>query len=108
MIGEKIAKIMAEITPIEKKEHDEEKNYKYPKVEEIIEMVRKLLVKNKVAIIPSEVCNLIPQGQKVFVKMKYQIIDLEDEKKDYIEVEIAGSGYDEGGRAIFAALTRSI
>ena len=99
---------MAEITPIEKKEQDEEKNYKYPKVEEIVEMVRQLLIKNKVAIIPSEVCNLMPQGNKVYIKMKYQIIDLEDEKKDYIEVEMPGSGYDEGGRAIFAALTRSI
>lgn len=109
MIGEKIVKIMEEIEPVVKTELDKENNYKSPKVEKIIEMVRPLLVKNKVAIIPIEITNFTPQGNRVYLAMKYQIIDLEDKNKDYIEVEMPGSGYDEkGGRAVFAALTRSI
>ena len=106
MIGEKIIKIMSEVEPVEKTETDEENNYKTAKVEKIIEMVRPLLIKNKVAIIPTEISNFTPQGNRVFLSMKYQIIDLESEEKDYIEVEIPGSGFDEkGGRAVFAALT---
>lgn len=109
MIGEKIIKIMGEIVPIEKTEQDADKNYKSPKVEKIIEMVRPLLVKNKVAIIPSSITNFNPQGNRVYFSMKYKIMDLEDGNKDYIEVEMPGSGFDEkGGRAVFAALTRSI
>ncbi len=38
MIGEKIVKIMEEIQPIERTEIDEEKGYKSPKTEKIIEM----------------------------------------------------------------------
>lgn len=91
MIGEKIAKIMAEIEPVMKTETDTEKNYKYPKVEKIIEMVQPLLIKNKVAIIPAGVSNFIPQGQRVYITMKYQFIDLEAPEKDYIEVEVPGS-----------------
>lgn len=106
MIGEKIIKIMEEIVPIEKTEQDADKNYKSPKVEKIIEMVRPLLVKNKVAIIPSAITNFSPQGNRVFLSLKYKIMDLGDVNKDYIEVEIPGSGFDErGGRAVFAALT---
>ena len=81
MIGEKIIKIMSEIEPIKKTEVDEEKNYKFAKSEEIIGMV---------------------------LTMKYQFIDVEDENKDCIEVEILGSGYDEKGRAVYTALTRRI
>lgn len=106
MIGEKIVKIMEEIEPIVKTEPDENGNYKTPKVEKIIEMIRPLLVKNKVAIIPAKVKDLTPHGNKVYLTMIYQFIDLEDEAKDCIEVEIPGSGYDEkSGRAVFSALT---
>lgn len=106
MIGEKIVKIMEEIEPIVKTELDENGNYKTPKVEKIIEMIRPLLVKNKVAIIPVKVKDLTPHGNKVYLTMIYQFIDLEDEAKDCIEVEIPGSGYDEkSGRAVFSALT---
>lgn len=91
MIGDKIIKIMGEITPIEKTEVDEEKNYKFARSEEIIAMVRPLLIKYKVAIIPKQVTNFVPQGNKVFITMKYQFIDIEDEKKDCIEVEVPGS-----------------
>ena len=106
MIGEKIVKIMEEIEPIMKTEQNEGKDYKSPKVEKIIEMVHPLLVKNKVAIIPVAVTSFIPQGNRIFLTMKYHIIDLECNPKDFIEVEIPGSGYDEkGGRAVFAALT---
>lgn len=109
MIGNKIAKIMEEIQPVLKTGFDEEGNYKFPKVEKIIEMVQPLLIKNKVAIIPDTVTGFIPQGQRVYLKMKYKIYDLETEPYDYIEVEVPGSGFDEkGGRAVFAALTRSI
>ena len=34
--------------------------------------------------------------------------EVDDENKDCIEVEIPGSGFDEKGRAVYAALTRSI
>lgn len=105
MIGEKIIKIMENIKPIEKTEVDEEKNFKYAKAEDVVAMVRPLLVEYKVAIIPKEVKSFIQQGNKVYVTMKYQIIDMEDENKDCIEVEMPGSGYDEKGRAIFGALT---
>ena len=105
MIGEKIIKIMENIKPIEKTEVDEEKNFKYAKAEDVVAMVRPLLVEYKVAIIPKEVKSFIQQGNKVYVTMKYQIIDIEDENKDCIEVEMPGSGYDEKGRAIFGALT---
>lgn len=88
MIGEKIIKIMEEIKPIEKTEVDEEKNYKFARADEIIAMVNPLLVKYKVIIIPSKVTNFVPQGNKVLLTMKYQFIDIEDEKKDSIEVEI--------------------
>lgn len=105
MIGEKIIKIMENIKPIKKTELDEEKNYRFAKAEDIIDMVRPLLIEYKVAIIPKEVKNLITQGNKVYITMKYQIIDIEDENKDCIEVEMPGSGFDEKGRAIFGALT---
>lgn len=105
MIGEKIIQIMSEIKPIQKTELDEEKNYKFAKSEEIIEMVNPLLVKYKVIILPLKVVNFSSQGNKVFLTMKYQFIDVEDPNKDCIEVEIPGSGYDEKGRAVYAALT---
>lgn len=105
MIAEKIIKIMSEIKPIQKTELDEEKNYKSPKSEEIIEMVNPLLVKHKVIIIPLKVENFSSQGNKVFLTMKYQFIDVEDNDKQCIEVEIPGGGYDEKGRAVYAALT---
>lgn len=105
MIGEKIIQIMSEIKPIQKTELDEEKNYKFAKSEEIIEMVNPLLVKYKVIILPLKVVNFSAQGNKVFLTMKYQFIDVEDSNKDCIEVEIPGSGYDEKGRAVYAALT---
>ena len=105
MIGEKRIKIMSDITPIEKTEVDEEKNFKFAKTEEIVAMVRPLLVKYKVAIIPSKILGFNPQGNKVFISMKYQLIDMEDSNKDCIEVEVPASGYDEKGRAVFGALT---
>ena len=106
MIGEKILKIMEEIQPILKTEENEGENFKSPKVEKIVEMVRPLLIKNKVIVVPSAVTNIIPQGNKVYLTMKYELIDAESENKDYIEIEIAGSGFDlKGGRAVFAALT---
>lgn len=105
MIGEKIISIMSEINPIEKTELDEEKNYKYAKSEEIIAMVKPLLVKYKVIILPVKVLNYTPQGNKVFITMKYQFIDVESPEKDAIEVEITGSGFDEKGRAVYGALT---
>lgn len=109
MIGEKLAKIMEEIVPVAKTEAGLDNNYKIPKAEDIIKMVEPLLVKNKVGIIPSSITNFIPQGNRVFISMKYRLIDLEDENKDYIEVEMPGSGYDEkSGRAVFSALTRNI
>ena len=37
--------------------------------------------------------------------MKYQFIDVETPEKETIEVEIPGSGFDEKGRAVYAALT---
>ena len=105
MIGEKIIQIMSEIEPIQKTELDEEKNYKFAKSEEIIGMVNPLLVKYKVIIVPLKVVNFLPQGNKVFLTMKYQFIDVEDPNRDCIEIEIPGSGYDEKGRAVYAALT---
>lgn len=93
MIGEKIIKIMEEIQPIERTEYDEEKGYKSPKTEKIIEMVRPLLIKNKVAVIPSQVTNFAMQGARVNLSMKYQFIDVESEEKDCIEVEIPGGRF---------------
>ena len=58
--------------------------------------------------LPIKVTNFTTQGNKVFLTMKYQFIDVEDENKDCIEVEILGSGYDEKGRAVYTALTRRI
>lgn len=105
MIGEKIIKIMSEIKPIEKTELDEEKKYKFAKAEDIIAMVQPLLIKYKVIILPLKIINFAQQGNKVYLTMKYQFIDVEAPEKDAIEVEIPGSGYDEKGRAVFAALT---
>lgn len=105
MIGEKIVKIMSEIKPIEKTELDEERNYKFAKSEEIIAMVKPLLEKYKVIILPKKVVNFSTQGHKVFITMKYEFIDIEDESKSCVEVEIPGSGFDEKGRAVYAALT---
>ncbi len=109
MIGEKLSKIMEEIVPIAKTETGLDNNYKIPKAEDIIKMVEPLLVKNKVGIIPTGITNFIPQGNRVYLSMKYRLIDLEDSNKDYIEIEMPGSGYDEkSGRAVFSALTRDI
>lgn len=105
MIAEKIIRIMEEIKPIQKTELDEEKNYKFAKSEDIIGMVNPLLVKHKVIIIPLKVANFSSQGDKVFLTMKFQFIDVEDNDKQCIEVEVPGSGYDEKGRAVYAALT---
>lgn len=105
MIGEKIIKIMSEIEPIKKTELDEEKNYKFAKSEDIIAMVQPLLIKYKVIILPLKVVNFSAQGNKVFLTMKYQFIDVDSPEKDAIEVEIPGSGFDEKGRAVYAALT---
>ena len=105
MIGQKIINIMSEIEAIPKTELDEEKNYKFAKSEEIIAMVKPLLVKYKVIILPVKVMNFTTQGNKVFITMKYQFIDIDDPEKDAIEVEVSGSGFDEKGRAVYAALT---
>lgn len=105
MIGDKIIKIMSEIKPIEKTGVDEEKKYKFAKSEDIIAMVNPLLVKYKVIIVPVKVVNFSAQGHKVFITMKYQFIDVETPEKETIEVEIPGSGFDEKGRAVYAALT---
>lgn len=106
MIGEKIIKIMSEIEPIVRTETNGENPYKSPKIEKIIEMVVPLLIKNKVIVEPVQVKDFIPQGNKVYLTMVYHFIDVEDPKKDYIEVQIPGCGFDDkGGRAIFAALT---
>ncbi len=105
MIGQKIINIMSEIEAIPKTELDEEKNYKFAKSEEIIAMVKPLLVKYKVIILPVKVMNFTTQGNKVFITMKYQFIDIDDPNKDAIEVEVSGSGFDEKGRAVYAALT---
>ena len=105
MIGEKIISIMEEIKPVKKTGVDEENNFKYPKAEDIIAMVRPLLVKHKVAIVPKSVKNFISQGNKVYLTMLYQIIDMEDENKECIEVEVPASGQSEIGRAAFSALT---
>ena len=103
MIGEKLAKIMEEIVPVAKTEAGLDNNYKIPKAEDIIKMVEPLLVKNKVGIIPSSITNFISAAVDEHTKM------VEDENKDYIEVEMPGSGYDEkSGRAVFSALTRNI
>ena len=105
MIGQKIINIMSEIEAIPKTELDEEKNYKFAKSEEIIAMVKPLIVKYKVIILPVKVMNFTTQGNKVFITMKYQFIDIDDPNKDAIEVEVSGSGFDEKGRAVYAALT---
>lgn len=105
MIGQKIISIMSEIEAVQKTEIDEEKNYKFAKSEEIIAMVKPLLVKYKVIILPVKVMNFTPQGNKIFITMKYQFIDIEDPNKDSVEVEIPGGGFDEKGRAVYAALT---
>ena len=107
MIREKIIKIMEEIQPIIKVEVTDEdgRTYKTVKAEEIISMVQPLLIKNKVVILPQKVINFGTQGNKVHITMKYQFIDVEDQQKDCIEVEIPASGFDEKGRAVFGALT---
>lgn len=105
MIGEKILKIMSEITPIEKTGYDEEGNYKFAKSEEIIAIVKPLLEKYKVIILPVKVINFSAQGDKVYITMKYQIIDIEDNSKDCIEIEIPASGFDKKGKSVYAALT---
>ena len=68
-------------------------------------MVQPLLIKYKVIILPLKVINYSQRDTKVYLTMKYQFIDVEAPEKDAIEVEIPGSGYDERGRAVFAALT---
>lgn len=106
MIGEKIIKIMSEIEPIVRTETNGDNPYKSPKIEKVIGMVAPLLIKNKVIVEPVQVKDFIPQGNKVYLTMVYHFIDVEDPKKDYIEVQIPGCGFDDkGGRAIFAALT---
>ena len=105
MIAKKILSIMSEIKAIEKTELDEEKNFKYIKSDEVISMVKPLLEKYKVIILPSKILGIIPQGNKVYISMKYQFIDAESEEGDMVEVEIPGGGFDEKGRAIYAALT---
>ena len=107
MIGEKIIKIMQDIQPIIKTDviNEDGKSYKAAKAEEIISMVQPLLIKNRVIILPVKVVNFSTQGNKIYMTMKYQFIDVEDPQKDCIEVEIPASGFDEKGRAVFAALT---
>ena len=68
-------------------------------------MVQPLLIKYKVIILPLKVINYSQRDTKVYLTMKYQFIDVEAPEKDAIEIEIPGSGYDERGRAVFAALT---
>ena len=107
MIAEKIIKIMEDIQPIIKTDviNEDGKSYKAAKAEEIISMVQPLLIKNKVIILPQKVINFSTQGNKVYLTLKYQFIDVEDPTRDCIEVEIPASGFDEKGRATFGALT---
>lgn len=71
MIGEKIIKIMSEVEPVIKTEVDEENNFKTPKVEKIIEMVRPLLIKNQVAIVPIAVSSFTPH-RKIQMASRYK------------------------------------
>ena len=105
MIGEKIVKIMSEIEPVLKTDSDDG-TYKTARAEDVVRMVRPLLVKNKVGIFPIKITNYSLQGNRVNIAMLYQIMDLESADKDYIEIEVPGGGYDDKlGTAVFSALT---
>ena len=106
MIGEKMLKIMEEIKPVTRTVLDEENNYKSARIEDIVEMVRPLLIKHKVLLMPVEVKDKNPQGNKIHLTMVYHFIDTEGDEKEYIPIEIPASGYDESnGRAAFYALS---
>lgn len=79
MIYEKIVKIMDELIPIGK-----------IKREDITSVMQPLLCKNKIVIKPSEVIDYKFVNQEASFKMKYEIIDAEDEELQSINIEVPG------------------
>lgn len=77
MIYQKIVNIMEELVPIGK-----------IKREEITTVMQPLLVKHKIVIKPQEVIDFKCINQEACFKMKYEIIDAEDNELKSILVEL--------------------
>lgn len=96
MIYQKIVNIMEELVPIGK-----------IKREEITSIMQPLLAKYKLVIKPSEVIDYKHINQEASFKMKYEIVDAEDNELQSIYLEVPGGGFDQEskGRATYMALT---
>lgn len=96
MLYEKIIKIMEELIPIGK-----------IKREEISTVMQPLLAKYKLVIKPSEVIEYKYINQEASFKIKYEIIDAENNELKSILIEVPGGGFDQEGkgRATYMAST---
>lgn len=96
MIYQKIVKIMEELSPKGKIRR-----------EDITSVMQPLLSKYKLVIRPSEVSDYRFANQEACFKIRYEIIDAEDEQLRAIYTEVPGGGVDnEGkGRATYMAST---
>ena len=96
MLYQKIINIMEELIPIGKIRRDE-----------ITTVMQPLLVKHKIVVKPQEVIDFKCVDQGASFKMRYELIDVEDNELKSILIEVAAGGFDlEGkGRATYMAST---
>ncbi len=113
-LTQKILNVIAEIKPVEKDGVNSFHNYKYVSDAQIISMIRGLLVKHKLCIIPDQVeCSqekgIIVDGKETSstttVKINYLIIDVESGEQ--ITVSTYGQGCDKGDKGVYKAATGS-
>lgn len=96
MLYQKIINIMEELIPIGRIRRDE-----------ITTVMQPLLVKHKIVVKPQEVIDFKCIDQGASFRMKYELIDAEDNELKSILIEVAAGGFDQEGkgRATYMALT---
>lgn len=96
MIYKKIVNIMEELVPIGKIRR-----------EEITSIMQPLLAKYKLVIRPAEVIDYKYINQEASFKLKYEIVDADDNELKSIKLEVPGGGSDQEskGRATYMATT---
>lgn len=108
MIEVKILNVMKKIGPIIKDKLNEEKNFNYASLANIISKAREAMIEEKIIIIPHKIEQITSQGSDVKISMVYRFLDTEKDKEgkcDYIDVNIGGEGFDKEGWSIYKALS---
>lgn len=101
-LTKKILAVIADIEPIKKDGVNSFHNYKYVSDAQIVEMIRALLIKHKLVILPSQLeCS--QENNLTVVKVNYKIIDAES--GEFLDTTAFGYGMDKGDKGVYKAST---